>query len=156
WERLRTYSARSLPGTSSLRVGLGELDVDDLRTAYDWTRPQEEALFELERNDGGASGPGLSWMLAFAQIDDLPGFREVGLSGRVALSTLQVVHRRARRIVDLDCVSADPRVSVGAAVVRDLREGKVCLVDVSGLGSTEELLIASFLTRRVLDEWSTA
>ena len=48
-ERLRTYAARNLAGTSTLRVSLAELTVDDLRTAYEWTRPQEEALFELER-----------------------------------------------------------------------------------------------------------
>ena len=158
-DRLRTYAARALPGTSSLRVGLSELTVDDLRTAYDWTRPQEEALFELERHwsgqKPGESGEGLAWMLEFAQIDDLPGFREIELAGRVALNTLQVVHRRARRIVELPCVAADAHVSVGGAVVRDLQEGKVVLVDVSGLGSTEEVLVASFLTRRVLDEWST-
>ncbi len=158
-ERLRTYAARSLPGTSSLRVGLSELTVDDLRTAYDWSRPQEEALFELERHWSGqksdSAGEGLAWMLEFAQIDDLAGFREVELAGRVALNTLQVVHRRARRIVELPCVAADVHVSVGGAVVRDLQEGKVVLVDVSGLGSTEEVLVASFLTRRVLDEWSS-
>jgi DNA helicase HerA-like ATPase len=162
-ERLRTYAARSLPGTSSLRVGLSELTVDDLRTAYEWSRPQEEALFELERHWSGKAGAGLrgpnadeglTWMLEFAQIDDLAGFREIELAGRVALNTLQVVHRRARRIVELPCVAADAHVSVGGAVVRDLQEGKVVLVDVSGLGSTEEVLVASFLTRRVLDEWS--
>ena len=158
-ERLRTYAARSLPGASSLRVGLSELTVDDLRTAYEWSRPQEEALFELERNySSGAtsSGEGLAWLLQFAQVDDLPGFRDVELSGRVALNTLQVVHRRARRIVELPCVAADAHVSVGGAVLRDLREGKVVLIDVSGLGSTEEVLVASFLTRRVMDEWSAA
>ena len=55
-ERLRTYAARPLPNTSSLKVGLAELTVDDLRTAYDWSRPQEEALFELERHYGGPVG----------------------------------------------------------------------------------------------------
>ncbi len=158
-ERLRTYAARSLPNTSSLRVGLGELSVDDLRTAYDWTRPQEEALFELERNFAsrkGGAGDGLSWLLEFSHVEDLPGFRDVELGNRVALNTLQVVHRRARRIVELPCVAADAHVSVGAAVLRDLREGRVVLIDVSGLGSTEELLVASFLTRRVLEEWSNA
>jgi len=158
-ERLRTYAARSLPNTSSLRVGLGELSVDDLRTAYDWTRPQEEALFELERNfavSKGGAGEGLSWLLEFSHVEDLPGFRDVALGNRVALNTLQVVHRRARRIVELPCVAADAHVSVGAAVLRDLREGRVVLIDVSGLGSTEELLVASFLTRRVLEEWSNA
>jgi DNA helicase HerA-like ATPase len=152
-ESLRTYAARSLPGTTSLRVSLAELSVDDLRTAYDWSRSQEEALFELERF---YRSEGLSWMLEFAQLDDLAGFRDVELNGRVALNTLQVVHRRARRIVDLPCVATDAAVSVGTAVVRDLSSGKVVLIDVSGLGSTEEVLVASFLARRVMDEWSTA
>ena len=94
--------------------------------------------------------------MQFSQLDDLAGFREIDLGGRIALNTLQVVHRRARRIVELPCVAADPNVSVGGAVVRDLQDGKVVLVDVSGLGSTEEVLVASFLTRRIIDEWSTA
>ena len=34
--------------------------------------------------------------------------------------------------------------------------GQVVLVDVSGLGSTEEVLVASFLARRVLEEWQGA
>ncbi len=152
-EALRTYAARSLPGTTSLRVSLAELSIDDLRTAYDWSRSQEEALFELERF---YRADGLSWLMEFAQLDDLPGFRDVELNGRVALNTLQVVHRRARRIVELPCVATDASVSVGAAVLRDLRSGRVVLVDVSGLGSTEEVLVASFLARRVMDEWSTA
>lgn len=153
-ERLRTYAARRLPNTSSLRVSLAELTVDDLRTAYEWTRPQEEALFELERVYGTTYGAGLAWLLPFSQLDDLAPFREIELNGRVALNTLQVVHRRARRIVDLECVSPDPNVSVGGAVVRELLEGKVVLIDASGLGSTEEVLVASFLTRRLLEEWS--
>jgi uncharacterized protein len=152
-ERLRTYAARNLPNTTGLRISLAELTVDDLRTAYDWSRPQEEALFELERHYGGE---GLAWLLEFSAIDDLAGFREIDLNGRVALNTLQVVHRRARRIVELPCISTDARVSVGAAVLRDLTEGRVVLVDVSGLGSTEEVLVASFLTRKVLDHWSAA
>ncbi|MGH9102426.1 MAG: ATP-binding protein, partial [Acidimicrobiales bacterium] len=152
-EALRTYAARRLPGTAGLKVSLAELTVDDLRTAYEWSRPQEEALFELERYYGG---PGLAWMAEFARVDDLAGLREVELSGRVALNTLQVTQRRARRIVGRDCISADPAVSVGGAVLSDLRSGKVVLVDVGGLDSTEEVLIASYLTRRVLESWSSA
>ena len=152
-ERLRTWAARSLPGTSSLRISLAELAVDDLRTAYDWSRPQEEALYELERHYGAGD---LRWLLPFAAVEDLAGFRDVELGGKVALNTLQVVHRRARRIVELPCISPDPDVSVGGAVLRDLRDGRVVLVDVTGLGSTEEVLVASFLTRQVLESWSGA
>jgi DNA helicase HerA-like ATPase len=154
--RLRTYAARRLPNTSTLRLGLSELTVDDLRTAHDWSRPQEEALFELERHYSREGHDGLSWLAAFATLDDLAGFRDVELNGRIALNTLQVVQRRARRIVDLECISPDAGVSVGDAIVRDLAEGKVVLVDVSGLGSTEEVLVASFLARRVLDSWQDA
>ncbi len=152
-ERLRTYADRSRPNASSLRVGLAELTIDDLRTAHNWTRAQEEALFELERKYRDSAG--LSWLREFATVEDLAGFRDVEVSGRVALNTLRVVQRRARRIVALPCISADAHVSIGATIVRELREGRVVLVDVSGLGSTEELLVASFLTRRVLDEWSS-
>ncbi|MBO0893189.1 MAG: DUF87 domain-containing protein, partial [Acidimicrobiales bacterium] len=83
-EGLRTYANRALHGVSSLRLSLGELSVDDLRTAYDWSRPQEEALFELERH---YRGEGLSFLAEFARVEDLPGFRDVELSGRVALNT---------------------------------------------------------------------
>jgi len=168
-EALRVYANRALPATSSLRISLAELSVDDLRTAYEWSRPQEEALYELERHystgsgaagvstsSGGEAGQGLAWLAAFAAIDDLAGFRDVELSARVALSTLQVVHRRARRITTLRCISPDPAVSVGGRIISDLLAGKVVLVDVSGLGSTEEVLVGSFLTRRVLDEWQAA
>jgi hypothetical protein len=98
----------------------------------------------------------LAWLAEFARIDDLAGFRDVELSARVALSTLQVVHRRARRIVDLRCVSLDAAVSAGARIVDDLLAGKVVLVDVSGLGSTEEVLVGSVLARRVLETWQEA
>ncbi len=162
---LRVYANRSLPGSNALRIALAELTVDDLRTAYEWSRPQEEALYELERHYSGSpagrpgSGgrvEGLAWLAEFARLEDLAGFRDVELSARVALSTLQVVHRRARRIVDLRCVSADPAVSAGGRIIDDLLGGKVVLVDVSGLGSTEEVLVGSFLARRVLETWQEA
>jgi hypothetical protein len=162
---LRVYANRSLPGSTALKISLAELTVDDLRTAYEWSRPQEEALYELERHysgsvpsssGAGARIEGLAWLAEFARLDDLAGFRDVELSARVALSTLQVVHRRARRIVDLRCIAADPAVSAGARIVDDLLAGKVVLVDVSGLGSTEEVLVGSFLARRILETWQEA
>jgi hypothetical protein len=152
-ESLRVYANRSLPGTSALKISLAELTVDDLRTAYEWSRPQEEALYELERHYGT---PGLAWLAEFATVEDLAGFRDVEISSRVALNTLQVVHRRARRIVDLRCVATDPGLSAGGRIVDDLLAGNVVLVDVSGLGSTEEVLVASFLARRILETWQSA
>ena len=156
-ERLRTYAARPLTGTTHLRLSLAELNIDDLRTAENWSRPQEEALYELERAYGRMGrSEGLSWLADFAKMDDLPEFREHELGNRIALNTLQVVHRRARRIVDLPCISSDANVSVGGQIVRDLEGGKVVLLDVAGLGSAEEVLVASFLTRKVMERWQSA
>jgi DNA helicase HerA-like ATPase len=152
-ERLAVYSNRPLPQASALKVSLGELSVDDLRTAYDWSRPQEEALHELERHYGQE---GLGWLVHFAAVEDLPGFRDVEVSSRIALNTLQVVQRRARRICRLRCVSTDPAVSTGSRIVDDLLGGRVVVVDVSGLGSTEEVLVASFLARRIIETWQSA
>ena len=61
-QSLRVYANRSLPGSSALRISLAELTVDDLRTAYDWSRPQEEALYELERH---FDSEGLAWLADF-------------------------------------------------------------------------------------------
>ena len=156
---LRTYSDRRLPNTSTLRISLAELSVDDLRTAYEWSRPQEEALHELERHYSaalprseavsertpvpsgrpypcgqeatpaavqGPAGEGLAWLAEFAMVEDLAGFRDVELSARVALNTLQVVHRRARRIIDLPCISADPAVSVGRRILTSCWKARWC------------------------------
>ena len=151
--RLRTYSSVKAPNVSALRVSLGEMTSDDLRTATgDTSRAQTEGLFELERFYA-SQYPGLSWLLPFSQLDDLVGFRDIDLGKSVALSTLQVLHRRARRICHLDAISADADVSVASQIERDLREGKVVLIDASGFDSTEELLVASFLTRKVLEAW---
>ncbi len=150
---LRVYAARSIAGTNQLKLSLADLNLDDLATAYDWSPAQREALEALARH---FRQPDLGWLAEFARIDDLDTFRDVELGNRVAPSTLRVVQRRARSIVDLPCISADPGVSIGARLLDELGEGKVVLVDVSGLGSMEELLIASYLARRVIEEWQAA
>ncbi len=149
-ERLRVFAARDTGFASSLRLSLGELSLEDMQTAYSWSAPQVEALYELERHYGQSD---LRWLAQFAQVEQLAEFRDVELAKRVALSTLQVVHRRARRLVALPCIGLDPVVSVGKSVLDELRRGSVVVIDASGLQSTEELLIASHLSRRVLDTW---
>ncbi len=167
---MRTYADRRCPIPPPCGSAWPSCSVDDLRTAYEWSRPQEEALYELERHYSAAlprteaSGraprdgrrEGLAWLAEFAWSTTWPGSGTSSCRPRAALNTLQVVHRRARRIVELPCIATDPAVSVGRRILTDLLEGKVVLVDVSGLGGTEEVLVASYLTRRVLEEWQSA
>jgi hypothetical protein len=65
-----------------------------------------------------------------------------------------VVQRRAQRILDLPCISRDPTVgSLSERIVEELTAGYTVLVDSSGLSSFEEILVASVLSRRVLDAY---
>ena len=75
----------------------------------------------------------------------------------MATSTLQVIQRRAQRILDLPCVSRDPtQASLSGRIVEELTNGYSVLVDSSGLSSMEEILVASVITRRLMEEYSTA
>jgi uncharacterized protein len=73
----------------------------------------------------------------------------------VATSTMQVIQRRAQRILDMPCISRDPsQPSLSARIVDELMDGFSVLVDTSGLSSMEEILVASVITRTVLDAYA--
>ena len=167
-QALRTYSDRRLPNTSTLRISLAELSVDDLRTAYEWSRPQEEALHELERHyssaqsrttgtPGVADGrrEGLAWLAEFARTEDIAGFRDVELSARVALYAAGsappgAAHRRPALHFPRPCGVRGPphtrRPPRGQGRPRRReRPGR-------HRGGPRRL----YLTRRVLEEWQSA
>jgi hypothetical protein len=120
----------------------------DLQTAYEWSHAQEDAIYRLIRYHGD------EWISRVGQEQDVAAFAEdLG----VATSTLQVVQRRAQRILDMPCISRDPaQPSLSARIVGELMEGYSVLVETSGLSSTEEILVASVVTRRLLDSYSTS
>ncbi|HEX9342429.1 MAG TPA: ATP-binding protein [Actinomycetota bacterium] len=150
-QRLRVYSPNPKAGEASLlRLSLAELSVDDLRTAWKFSGPQSEAL-ESARALLGDKGIWLQ-RLAEEEPEDL---KDAEL-GRHALATIQVLCRRARRIVQLPLMTSDPSQSLTGKVLDDLADGKVVLVDTSGLEAVEETLVASLLTRSLLEERATA
>jgi len=146
-ERLRVYSPGARAGQASLlRLSLAELTVDDLRTAWKFTGPQSEALESAYAllGDKGV------WLTRLADED--PEVLKDAELGRHALATIQVLSRRAKRIVRLPLMTDDPSQSLTGKVLDDLAGGKVVLVDTSGLEGVEETLVASLLTRSLLDE----
>jgi uncharacterized protein len=150
-ERLRVYSPNPRSGQANLlRLSLAELSVDDLRTAWKFTGPQSEAL-ESARALLGDKGVWLR-RLAEEEPEDL---KDAEL-GRHALATIQVLARRAKRIVRLPLMTDDPSQSLTGKVLADLADGKVVLVDTSGLEAVEETLVASLLTRSLLAERADA
>jgi hypothetical protein len=54
----------------------------------------------------------------------------------------------------MPCVSRDPtQTSLAGRIVDELMDGYTVLVDTSGLSSMEEILVASVITRRVLESY---
>jgi DNA helicase HerA-like ATPase len=150
-DRLRVYATRETgSGHTALRLTLGEITLGDLQTAYDWSPAQLDAIHQLQRLYKD------EWLLAMA--DDAVDPVDVAEQLRgAATSTIQVIQRRARRIVELPCISLDSsQQSLSQRIVDELSGGYSVLVETSGLSDVEEILVASVITRRLLDTYSTA
>ena len=149
--RLRVYSPNPRPGEGNLlRLSLAELTPDDLRTAWKFSLAQSEALESAAALLGGKG----AWLARLAE--EPPEDLKEGELYRHALATIQVLSRRAKRIVQLPLMTADPSQSLTGKVLGDLADGKVVLVDTSGLEAVEETLVASILTRALLAERADA
>src|SRR2546428_622318 len=143
-DRLKVYATRTAGAAATgLRLSLAELTLGDLQTAYQWSHAQEDAIYKLVKFFGD------EWIARVGESTDVPAFAEdLG----VASSTLQVIQRRAERILDMPCISRDPsQPSLSGRIVDELMGGFSVLVDTSGLSSMEEILVASVITRRVLE-----
>jgi DNA helicase HerA-like ATPase len=150
-DRLRVYATRrgSGAGYTALQLSLAELTMGDLQTAYEWSRAQEEAIYRLERLYRE------DWLPTVA--DEAQDPQDLAEQVGAAPATLQVVQRRARRILDLPCIGRDPsQPSLSGRIVDELSNGYSVLVETSGLSSMEEILVASVITRRLLEVYSAA
>ena len=148
-DRLRVYATR--PGGAAdhtaLRLSLSELTTGDLQTAYEWSGPQLDAIERLQRLHRD------DWLPVVAdEAEDLDHLAsQVGGSP----ATLRVIRRRARRVLDLPCISRDPsQSSLSERIVEELSGGHSVLVETSGLSDVEEILVASVITRRLLDAFA--
>jgi DNA helicase HerA-like ATPase len=146
-ERLKVYATRAAgAGATALRLALSELTLGDLQTAYQWSHAQEDAIWRLVRFFGE------DWIATVGEELDVPALAE---QISVATSTLQVVQRRAQRILEMPCISRDTsQPSLSVRIVDQLMDGYSVLVDTSGLSSMEEILVASVVTRRVLETYN--
>ncbi|MGH2546464.1 MAG: ATP-binding protein, partial [Actinomycetota bacterium] len=129
---------------TALRLTLGEITLGDLQTAYDWSPAQIDAIYRLARLYRD------DWMPAVADEAEDP--EELAKQVGAATSTIQVIRRRAQRILELPCISRDTsRASLSERIVAELSDGYSVLVETSGLSDVEEVLVASVITRRLLD-----
>ena len=145
-QRLKVYATRPGLGAqaTALRLTLGEITLGDLQTAYDWSPAQIDAIYRLARLYRD------DWMPAVADEAEDP--EELAKQVGAATSTIQVIRRRAQRILELPCISRDTsQASLSERIVAELSDGYSVLVETSGLSDVEEVLVASVITRRLLD-----
>ena len=142
--RLRVYSSRNISGISQLQVSYTEIFTSDMASIYTMSEAQREALGifwrAFERN----------WLY---EVHNMRFEELVERFDRVHENTLSVLKRRIDNIFDMGMVTTDPTYSVSNQIISDLEDARVVLVDTSGLGEDEELLISSVLARRVMDHW---
>jgi DNA helicase HerA-like ATPase len=145
-ERLKLYATRPGLGAqaTALRLTLGEITLGDLQTAYDWSPAQIDAIYRLARLYRE------DWLPAVADEAEDP--EELAKQTGAATATIQVIRRRAQRILELPCISRDSsQASLSDRIVGELSEGYSVLVETSGLSDMEEVLVASVITRRLMD-----
>lgn len=143
-ENLAVYAARKLKGPyTHIKVSAHEIGAGDLMNIYEFTGPQREFLDAARHR----FGPG--WLV---DVGEKPaGELSQAFQGQFHEGTINVVKRRIARIFRHGLVHRDPAVSITAAIVQQLRAGKVVLVDTGGLFETEELLVATVLARAVFE-----
>ena len=143
-QRLRTYVTRETDGNvSDVMISASEISIQDLGNVYSFSEPQQEFLSAVrgrhERN----------WLHYLRGTDTEVLIDEY--APRFHEGTIGVVKRRIEAITRSPLITFDDTISMTERVIEQLREGLVVLVDVSGAGEQEELLVSSVLVRTLFE-----
>lgn len=143
-DRLTVYSTRELSGPyNRIKLSAQEIEIDDLMALYDFSQPQKEAFntaFRVFRED---------WLIELLERDiedlviDMPGTFE---------GSLHVIKRRLKNLFHSGMITKDKSISITKSIYQSLKNCRVVLVDTSGMGESEELLVSTVLARYVLEE----
>ncbi|MCD6147199.1 MAG: ATP-binding protein [Thermoplasmata archaeon] len=140
---LVVYSPHHLSGPhNTLKISAYEITVGDLQNIFSFTEAQRDALYAL------SSRFGKEWLVNLHDMENEELVDEFGR--RIQDITFSVLKRRAERIMRSEIIHRDENVAVTDSILNNLKEGKVVLVDTSGLYEYEELLAGVVLARRVL------
>ncbi|MBD3168201.1 MAG: DUF87 domain-containing protein [candidate division Zixibacteria bacterium] len=146
-DRLTVYSYRDLSiRCNKLRLSPSEIDTEDLLHLFDFSQAQMEAAYALRR------AYNVNWLRELDSrelediVEDLPStkFHEM---------TIAVLQRRANQILNQPIFHRDQSVSVTRNIISELKNGKVVLIDLSGLSGWRELLPAAVISRMVFESY---
>ncbi len=140
---LVVYSPHRLSGPHNmLKISAYEITVDDVQNIFPFTDAQRDALYAI------SSRFGKEWLVKLCDMES--GELVKAFGGRVQDITFNVLKRRAERIMRSEMIHRDESVAVTDSILGHLNEGKVVLVDTSGLYEYEELLVGVILARKIL------
>ncbi len=142
-ERLVVYSPHAKFGINRLKISAYEINVTDLEDIFSFSEAQKEALYALH------SKFGKKWLVELFE-KEVAELSEI-FGKRIQDITFSVLKRRADRIMRSEIIHRDENVTTTDAIIKDLYDGKVVLIDTSGLYEYEELLVSVVLARKILN-----
>ncbi|MBI4393736.1 MAG: ATP-binding protein [Euryarchaeota archaeon] len=143
-KNLVVYSTRKLRGAyNKLTLSAHEIEISDLRNLFEFSQPQVDFM------DAAKARYGKAWFVEVGEKNEPQLQGEV--AGNFHEGTISVVKRKIRRLVKNGLVHRDAEVTVSSRIIRELRAGKVVLIDTGGLTESEELLVATVLARAVFE-----
>jgi len=148
-DSLVVYSPHHLSGShNTLKISAYEITVGDLQNIFPFTEAQKDALYAL------SSRFGKEWLVKLHDMESEELVEQFG--GRIQDITFGVLKRRVERIMQSDIIHRDENVAVSDSIISHLSNGKVVLVDTSGIYEYEELLVSVVLARKVLSHYKNA
>ncbi len=140
---LVVYSPHRLSGPhNTLKISAYEITVRDVQEIFSFTDAQRDALHAI------SSRFGREWLVRLCEMESEELVENFGR--RIQDITFNVLKRRAERIMDSEIIHRDMNVAVTDSIMNHLNEGKVVLVDTSGLYEYEEILVGVILARKIL------
>jgi len=141
-ERLVVYSPNPSHGMSHLMISPYEIGVSDIEEIFNFSEAQRDALYALYAKYGKR------WLIELHERDVEELSYE--FDRRIHEMTFNVLKRRVERIMKSDIIHMDESIKIVDTIINQLHEGKVVLVDTSGLYEYEELLVAVVMARKIL------
>ncbi len=133
---------RSMPQVEELSIAAGEIDPGDISVLYDWSSAQRDALEAIDRVFDSSS-----WLDEIQSPAGIARMVEEGFGE----NTINVISRRIKTLLGRNSY-IQKRSSI-PNIIRNLKEGKVVLVDIPRMSDRSELFLLSIISRRIMDEY---
>ncbi|MBC7080908.1 MAG: ATP-binding protein [Thermoplasmatales archaeon] len=136
------YSEGARGVENRLVLATHEISISDFEEIFELSEAQREALYALY------SKFRKKWLdeLYEKEIEELVEI----FNRRIQDITFSVLKRRAERIVESDIVTQNEDICNTDAIIKELHNGKVILIDTSSIYEYEELLVSVLIARKIL------